>query len=80
MDRRRFLADSFGAAIFAALPADLFAQSTNSPSAEAWDAGRIRHLLPTVSDTRMLIKASFTQPLSASPLLRDRWQVDAAVG
>jgi len=30
----------------------------------------VRHLLPTVSDTRILIKASFSQPLAATPTLR----------
>src|SRR2546426_6223449 len=70
MDRRRFLADSTGAAILAALPADLLAQTGSSPRSETWDAGRVRHLLPTASDTRILIKASFTQPPPASPILR----------
>ena len=70
MDRREFLVDSVGAAILTALPADLFSQTGRSPRSEAWDSGRVRHLLPTVSDTRMLIKASFTEPLSASPVLR----------
>ncbi len=70
MDRREFLAGSMGASLLAALPADLLAQTASPPPSQAWDAGRVRHLLPTVSDTRMLIKASFTQPLSASPTLR----------
>lgn len=70
MDRRKFLADSMGAAILSALPADLFSQTGRSPRSETWDSGNVRHLLPTVSDTRILIKASFTQPLSASPVLR----------
>jgi len=70
MDRREFLTGSMGSAILAALPADLLAQTGSPPRSEAWDSGRVRHLLPTVSDTRMLIKASFTQPLGASPTLR----------
>jgi hypothetical protein len=70
MDRREFLTGGMGAAVLAALPADLLAQTGSSPRSETWDSGRVRHLLPTVSDTRMLIKASFTQPLSASPTLR----------
>jgi hypothetical protein len=32
--------------------------------------GRVRHLLPAASDTRLLIKASFTQPLTSAPVLR----------
>jgi hypothetical protein len=70
MNRRKFLADSMGAAILAALPADVFAQAGTPARSEKWDAGQVRHLLPTVSDRRILIKASFAQPLSASPLLR----------
>ncbi len=34
------------------------------------DAGRLIHLLPTVRDTRILIKASFSKPLSGAPVLR----------
>jgi hypothetical protein len=40
------------------------------PRPEHGDAGNLRHLLPTVSDTRMLIKASFNAPLAAAPTLR----------
>lgn len=70
MDRREFLASSMGAALLSALPADLLAQTGSSTHSEAWDSGRVRHLLPTVSDAQILIKASFTLPLSASPSLR----------
>jgi len=59
-----------GAAILSALPAGLLAQSARPPHAEGWDAGRVRHLLPTVSDTRVLIKASFTRALASPPVLR----------
>lgn len=58
------------AAILASRPAESFAQPRTSSAPGAWDPGRLRHLLPTVSDTRLLIKASFTQPLSAPPTLR----------
>jgi hypothetical protein len=70
MDRRGFLTGSMGAAILASLPADTFSQTGNPPPPQAWDPGQVRHLLPTVSDTRILIKASFTQPLAAAPTLR----------
>ena len=70
MDRREFLVGHFGAALLASLPADAFAQRSNPPTSAAWDAGQVRHLLPTVSDTRVLIKASFTRPLAAAPTLR----------
>ncbi len=69
MDRREFLAGHFGAAVLAALPAELFAQSARSVQSTVWDAGQVRHLLPTASDTRVLIKASFAAPLTSAPTL-----------
>jgi hypothetical protein len=69
MDRRDFLAGSLGTALLAGVPADPSAQTANASSA-GWDAGRVVHLLPTVSDTRMLIKASFNRALSTAPTLR----------
>ncbi len=70
MDRRRFLAGSFGASLLATLDADLFAQTGNPPASTTWDPGSVRHLLPTVSATSLLIKASFARPLTAAPSLR----------
>jgi hypothetical protein len=58
-----------GAAFFAGAPLDLLTRYAPPPQS-AWDAGQVRHLLPTVSDSRILIKASFAQPLSSSPRLR----------
>ncbi|MGH9645175.1 MAG: alkaline phosphatase D family protein, partial [Bryobacteraceae bacterium] len=69
MDRRDFLRGGMGAAILAARSADAFAQNPNPPSGQSWDAGQVRHLLPTVSDTRILIKASFAKPLTGAPSL-----------
>ena len=70
-DRRKFLRSSAAAALSLAVPADLFAQAASvaPPGSAAWDAGGVRHLLPTVSDTRMLIKASFSTPLMEAPTL-----------
>ncbi|HYL38010.1 MAG TPA: hypothetical protein VEV17_18990 [Bryobacteraceae bacterium] len=70
MDRREFLRGGMGAAILASRSADALAQNSNPPAPQAWDPGQVRHLLPTVSDTRMLIKASFAKPLSRPPSLR----------
>ena len=50
MDRREFLTGSMGAAILGSLEADSFAQDATPPPAQNWDAGQVRHLLPTVSD------------------------------
>ncbi len=42
-------------------------ESDRPPQSRSWDAGLVRHLLPTVSDSRILVKASFERPLSAAP-------------
>lgn len=71
-NRRRFLAGSagaMGAAIFGRLPLEAMAQET-SPAGQEWDAGLVRHILPTVSDSRILLKVSFDRPLSEAPTLR----------
>jgi hypothetical protein len=49
------------------VPAEALAQGGSDAR---WDAGSLRHLLPTVSDSRMLIKASFNAPLPGPPTLR----------
>ena len=69
MDRREFLTGTLGAAVLAAHPAEKFAQTNGAPTTHDWDAGTVRHLLPTVSDTRLLIKASFNRPLPGAPTL-----------
>jgi len=37
---------------------------------ERWDAGAVRHLLPTASHDALLLKASFSRPLPGRPRLR----------
>jgi hypothetical protein len=71
-DRRSFLASSAGtlsAALFSHWPLESLAQ-IGSPAISDWDAGRVRHILPSVSDSRILIKCSFDRPLSQAPTLR----------
>jgi hypothetical protein len=70
MDRRDFLRGGMSAAILAARAADSFAQSGKPAAQHSWDAGQVRHLLPAVSDNRILIKASFAKPLTGAPSLR----------
>jgi len=71
IDRRNFLRSSAAVSLSLTVPADLMAQAVNSAApASNWDAGAVRHLLPTVSDSRMLIKVSFNGPLAAEPTLR----------
>ena len=73
-DRRAFLADSagaMGAAFFGGHALELLAaQGGAAPAVQGWDSGQVRHLLPQVSDSRMLIKASFARPLREAPTLR----------
>ena len=62
--RRDFLRSATATALWVDAPADLFAQTAAIPAPlDGWDNGLVRHLLPTVSDTRILIKASFNAPL-----------------
>ena len=71
ISRRDFLRANAVVGLSAGVVPDLFAQSLGSGASPArgWDAGRVRHLLPAVSDTRMLIKASFDGRLEAPPRL-----------
>ncbi len=73
VDRRRFLAGAAGAmgtAVFGRLPLGAMVEQGAPPAPVGWDPGRVRHLLPGVSDSRILLKASFDRPLSAAPVLR----------
>ena len=70
IDRREFLRASTATALGFGLPGELYAQvRTDPPAAGRWDSGAVRHLIPTVSDTRMLIKASFNAALDGAPSL-----------
>jgi len=59
-----------GAALFGGLGPDVLAASSAPPQVADWDAGLVRHLLPTVSDSRVLLKVSFVRPPSSIPVLR----------
>lgn len=97
--RRDFLKELASAGAVATLgtssPSVALAQTSRVPVAEKhWDSGSLVHLLPTVSHDRILIKASFSAPLPAAPVLRvgekmrvrgqqtdsrgEFWQFDAA--
>jgi hypothetical protein len=70
-DRRDFLRGTAAAALTVAAPTDLLAHATKAAAPQSsWDSGALRHLLPTVSDSRILIKASFNAPLADAPTLR----------
>jgi hypothetical protein len=72
-NRRDFLRGSTIAAAASTfgllVPAD-GAPAPTLPSSPGWDVRRLRHLLPTVSDSRVLVKASFRSPLMEAPMLR----------
>jgi phosphodiesterase/alkaline phosphatase D-like protein len=72
MDRREFLKSSSVTAFGLGMSAELLAQpvQAQAPTSATWDAGSVRHILPQVSDTRMLVKASFHTPLISEPSLR----------
>ncbi|MCH2465585.1 MAG: hypothetical protein MK237_06750, partial [Gemmatimonadetes bacterium] len=73
VDRRKFLASSagaMGAAFFGGGPLDALTNQIAQTQSRTWDAGQVRHLLPTVSESRILLKVSFEQALSAAPSLR----------
>jgi hypothetical protein len=72
MNRRNFLRMSAAGTLLGTLPEEMLAQSAQGAASagRAWDRGRVLHLLPTVSDREMLIKASFDAPLAAAPVLR----------
>lgn len=70
VDRRQFLLGGFGATMIASLPAERLADLGTPPVSVDWDSGQARHLLPTVSDSSILIKASFVRPLTGPPTLR----------
>src|SRR4051794_17655820 len=68
INRRDFLRASSAAAFGFGMPAEAYAQAA-APSGAQWDAGSVQHILPQVSDTRMLVKASFNVPLTSAPNL-----------
>jgi hypothetical protein len=71
INRREFLRASTVTALGFGLPGELYAQGRTGPApAGVWDSGAVRHLIPTVSDTRMLVKASFRAALDGAPSLR----------
>ena len=73
LDRRDFLRGSTiaaAASTFGLLVPPEAQSAPTLPSSPQWDAGRVRHLLPTVSYSRVLVKASFHAPLTEAPMLR----------
>src|ERR1700674_2132790 len=69
VDRREFLRASTAMALGLGMSAELSAQPGPARPGASWDQGALRHVLPTVSDTRLLIKTSFNSPLDSAPTL-----------
>jgi hypothetical protein len=44
--------------------------SQRQKSSDNWEQGQVRHILPTVSDTKILLKVSFLDALPNPPILR----------
>jgi hypothetical protein len=65
--RRDFLAGSAAIGAFSAVATATFAAANAAET--VWSAGLVAHLLPTVSHNRLLLKASFNEPLQARPML-----------
>jgi hypothetical protein len=65
MDRRDFVTGLIGAGAMAAAPLPTRA----APSGDGWKSDAIDHLLPTVSDRRLLLKVSFNRPLGTASLM-----------
>ena len=73
-DRRKFLASTAGttaAAFMANWPLQAMAAEgrLSARSQDEWDPGIVRHLLPSVNDSRILLKVSLERPLAAAPRL-----------
>ncbi len=75
-ERRNFLkgsAAAMGGAWFGTWPwQKLAAQQAIENDSGDWEAGSVQHLLPAVNHSHLLIKVSFTRPLSEAPGLRVR--------
>ena len=72
MSRRRFLKSGSTVALSSAISSEAFADlnKVEIPASGDWDQGVVRHILPTVNESRMLIKVSFQNSLNSPPILR----------
>jgi hypothetical protein len=72
LNRRAFLAGTagaVGASLLSSFDLEALAEPIARRTRTAWDPGRVRHLLPAASDSRILLKASFLEPLTVPPRL-----------
>ena len=67
--RRDLLHNAATVAALAAVGGGAWPAGGGELPGEQWDGGTVAHLLPTVSHDRLLLKASFSRPPSAAPVL-----------
>jgi hypothetical protein len=70
MQRRDFLRAGAAGTLLGGVAPEVWAQAAPKGGSTGWDHGRVRHLLPAVNHSEMLLKASFDAPLTAAPVLR----------
>ena len=72
MFRRDFLRASAAGTVLGGVSPEMWAQSARPAGGAggAWNNGYLLHLLPTVSNSELLIKASFAATLNVPPILR----------
>ena len=70
--RREFLKATGAAALLVNAPSDIVTTAARAaPQRDrVWESGAVRHILPTVSDSQMLIKVSLAEPQLVAPVLR----------
>src|SRR5882672_309478 len=66
--RRDMLAGAAAAGALATIPAELRGPARAADN--AWNAGQVEHLLPTVNPNRILLKASFREPIKGGAMLQ----------
>lgn len=65
--RRQILAQSIAAGAGFAFGTRGASAQTGTATGATWDAGKLAHVLPTASHDRLLLKASFKEPLESAP-------------
>ena len=69
MKRRQFLTAAAAPSLLASLPEAVFSKTRPDKKDQAWDQGRVQHILPTVSHESFLIKVSLLNALQSAPVL-----------
>ena len=69
MDRRTFLRGSVAGTALASIPQEMLALTPSGSATADWDGGAVQYILPTVSDSEILIKLSLAKAASAAPIL-----------